>query len=679
MTLGKLLLVEDCADDSPYFRSQVTHLEDATDDLERGMRRIGAICRERRDLWKRDCALSLELRSIAEGFMKRHVETTYPSTSSTSSPTAVTDSDNVLDEDSQNMLDCVEQAVSCMRQLDDYRERFHEQVTVAVVEPLRKFVSDRIKEVRMLGQQFRDANNEVAAAVDKLCACKKHELSAMAEASSALHEARLQQHVHANSYALALNSLHRDKQPHFVQSILDFVMCEMTAFRLGNSTFAGLDETVSSTYTTLGQISDKWSAAQSQDCAKSSTELANTMTRRLIQLETFQHVDLHFPANTAAANVERLLADTKRRYGKLFPVTEQVKMGRKSNVTPSHSGENVQVLSKSGYLFHAEHRPVVGTSWHRQFFEIEAGWLHTVSEGDALMKQFHVEPVPTKRDKHSVNVDLRLCLVKPPLPTDTERNFCFRVIHPSQTLLLQAESSAEMNEWVSALQGAAARALDISQPVGSSPPSPELSRSVADSVSVNTVGTQRTGSDGDPPVGIMTVDGNAVCADCATASPRWASVNLGVTLCIECSGIHRSLGTHISQVRSLTLDEMRPEWTTALTDVGNNCSNQVYEAFLPPGFNRQFASAADRRLFIKQKYVEMVFAEDEQREKILAERELQRATLAQERERAEEERQQWELVEPADTNTLAVSSEKPQPASPSVFRRMRNTLLGNTS
>lgn len=37
--------------------------------------------------------------------------------------------------------------------------------------------------------------------------------------------------------------------------------------------------------------------------------------------------------------------------------------------------------------------------------------------------------------------------------------------------------------------------------------------------------------------------------------PDWASLNLGEVICIECSGIHRNLGTHMSRVRSLELDE----------------------------------------------------------------------------------------------------------------------------
>ena len=44
-----------------------------------------------------------------------------------------------------------------------------------------------------------------------------------------------------------------------------------------------------------------------------------------------------------------------------------------------------------------------------------------------------------------------------------------------------------------------------------------------------------------------------------STDPDWASINIGVCVCIQCSGIHRSLGVLISQVRSLTLDKWKPD------------------------------------------------------------------------------------------------------------------------
>ena len=77
------------------------------------------------------------------------------------------------------------------------------------------------------------------------------------------------------------------------------------------------------------------------------------------------------------------------------------------------------------------------------------------------------------------------------------------------------------------------------------------------------------------------------------AQNAWASINLGVLLCIECSGIHRSLGSHISKVRSLTLDGLSAETTDIISLVGNDRSNQVWEHTLQAGWNKP--TSADPR------------------------------------------------------------------------------------
>lgn len=70
------------------------------------------------------------------------------------------------------------------------------------------------------------------------------------------------------------------------------------------------------------------------------------------------------------------------------------------------------------------------------------------------------------------------------------------------------------------------------------------------------------------------------CPNCCVprpADPDWASLNLGALICIECSGIHRNLGTHLSRVRSLDLDDWPIELIKVMSAIGNELANSVWE------------------------------------------------------------------------------------------------------
>ncbi|KAF3697350.1 Arf-GAP with GTPase, ANK repeat and PH domain-containing protein 1 [Channa argus] len=90
--------------------------------------------------------------------------------------------------------------------------------------------------------------------------------------------------------------------------------------------------------------------------------------------------------------------------------------------------------------------------------------------------------------------------------------------------------------------------------------------------------------------------------------PTWASLNLGALICIECSGIHRNLGTHLSRVRSLDLDDWPGELTQVLAAIGNHTANSIWESCTQgrakPTPN---ATREERESWIRAKYEQRAF------------------------------------------------------------------------
>ena len=99
---------------------------------------------------------------------------------------------------------------------------------------------------------------------------------------------------------------------------------------------------------------------------------------------------------------------------------------------------------------------------------------------------------------------------------------------------------------------------------------------------------------------------NKRCADCRALDTQWASANLGLFVCLECSGVHRALGVHISKVRSITMDSWFPGQVARMRAVGNERGNARWEGRLD-GKGKKLrphaaSQRAERESFIRAKY-----------------------------------------------------------------------------
>ncbi|CAG8453631.1 818_t:CDS:2 [Funneliformis mosseae] len=104
--------------------------------------------------------------------------------------------------------------------------------------------------------------------------------------------------------------------------------------------------------------------------------------------------------------------------------------------------------------------------------------------------------------------------------------------------------------------------------------------------------------------------GNDTCADCGVKGPRWASHNLGLFLCIRCGGLHRKMGTHISKVKSISLDSWTPEQIENMRQWGNLKANAKWNP--RPEFHPVPVNASDSEMerYIRNKYEKQIYREN---------------------------------------------------------------------
>ncbi|XP_032359229.1 arf-GAP with SH3 domain, ANK repeat and PH domain-containing protein 1 isoform X6 [Etheostoma spectabile] len=213
--------------------------------------------------------------------------------------------------------------------------------------------------------------------------------------------------------------------------------------------------------------------------------------------------------------------------------------------------------------------------WQRRQCSVKGGML-TISHATS--------------NRQPVKLNLLTCQVKP----STEDRKCFDLISHNRTYHFQAEDEQEFVIWISVLTNSKEEALNMAfrgeQSSGGEDGLEDLTKAIIEDV--------------------LRMPGNEVCCDCGAADPKWLSTNLGILTCIECSGIHREMGVHISRIQSMELDKLGTSELLLAKNVGNSSFNEIMEGNLPSPSPKPipFSDMTVRKEFINAKYVDHKYA-----------------------------------------------------------------------
>uniref|UniRef100_A0A8C5NQM2 ArfGAP with SH3 domain, ankyrin repeat and PH domain 1 n=1 Tax=Junco hyemalis TaxID=40217 RepID=A0A8C5NQM2_JUNHY len=230
---------------------------------------------------------------------------------------------------------------------------------------------------------------------------------------------------------------------------------------------------------------------------------------------------------------------------------------------------------------------------NKEYGSEKKGYLLKKSDGYVLVNNSeifcYVQGLILTSNRQPAKLNLLTCQVKP----NAEDKKSFDLISHNRTYHFQAEDEQEYVAWISVLTNSKEEALNMAfrgeQSTGENSLE-DLTKAIIDD--------------------IQRLPGNEVCCDCGSPDPTWLSTNLGILTCIECSGIHREMGVHISRIQSLELDKLGTSELLLAKNVGNTSFNDIMEGNLPSPSPKPSPSSdmTARKEFITAKYVDHKFS-----------------------------------------------------------------------
>ncbi|XP_031219460.1 arf-GAP with coiled-coil, ANK repeat and PH domain-containing protein 2 isoform X6 [Mastomys coucha] len=439
-----------------------------------------------------------------------------------------------------------------LQEMINFHTILFDQTQRSIKAQLQNFVKEDLRKFKDAKKQFEKVSEEKENALVKNAQVQRNKQHEVEEAANILTATRKCFRHIALDYVLQINVLQSKRRSEILKSMLSFMYAHLAFFHQGYDLFSELGPYMKD----LGAQLDRLVV----DAAKEKREMEqkHSTIQQKAALQDFSSDDSKLEYNVDAANG----------------------------------------IVMEGYLFKRASNAF--KTWNRKKPDHIRRWFSIQNNQLVYQKKFKDSPTV-------VVEDLRLCTVKH--CEDIERRFCFEVVSPTKSCMLQADSEKLRQAWIKAVQTSIATAYrekgDESEKL--------------DKKSSPSTGSLDSGNESKEKLlkgesalqRVQCIPGNTSCCDCGLADPRWASINLGITLCIECSGIHRSLGVHFSKVRSLTLDTWEPELLKLMCELGNDVINRIYEAKLEKmGVKKpQPGQRQEKEAYIRAKYVERKFVD----------------------------------------------------------------------